>query len=176
MKYNYQKIKVDYFNDPCMPIKVYWEENIGKWNGTIAVATTGWAKQKIEFNRKIAEERLKRIAEDKANYIDRALNIAIDVAIDALEEIARTPGGGIKYHKAAKNHWQIIRTEGGMPTNITHNTNDNSNSERDLQALTSLRDKLGKNKETSESQQTTPKGSNTKSGRNRKPTRRNSKK
>lgn len=146
---DYSAIKVQYMASEFLALQEFWRWRGLKWHGSCHAKTSGWRSEKELMLAELAEREIQRLKENRQLVLDEALNVAIQVSTNSLKKIAKTDSG-IKDHKAVKSHWQIIRTESGLPTNITHATNINTNEQRDIDAAEKLRNRLAKNQATSE--------------------------
>jgi len=54
-RYDYNALKLEFFQSDFDEISVFFKSVYSKWTGTIAKATTGWAKDKNNWMKKVTE-------------------------------------------------------------------------------------------------------------------------
>ncbi len=169
---DYAKIHALYMESDILEVEVFFKEFMGFWDGACRDKTIGWRAEKDRMREAIYQARQKEIQENKQKVLSTAMNNAIAASSRKLQRAAQSDFADIGEVKIA---WGIIRTESGLPTNITHNTNVNTNEQRDVDAAAKLREKLGLDKEASESpEDATVKSANIVTRGNRKSTKKES--
>lgn len=136
-KYNWDKIKLDFFSSEIMEVKAFAEWKFGKYTGTMKTRMLGWSKEKQEFINKAKEQAKSELQEkmkelykpseeelakmhEAVMWVFKAKVFSNAQKITKLDDwtIIIPPDIDIKENKMI---WEVLKTEQGMPTRVNEN-------------------------------------------------------
>lgn len=137
-KYDWPSLKQEFFLSEHVETSAFFRSKFGatpEESGQLSLKSRGWSEEKKKWKAEMAEMALAKFKEAQSTEVADALS-------DLVRQVAvEVRGGNVRQYKAFKAFWEILRTEAGLPTKITHNTNRNSEID-DAQALDALNGKL----------------------------------
>lgn len=148
-KYDWEALKREFFESSFMEVKAFFEQKYSTevaFSGNVKKRTTGWPDEKKKWKQDTLILALENLKKEKS---ERVKNILDKILLLVESDIEMMLERGHVDEDALKKLWEIMRTEGGLPTRITHNTNTNTNFDavkvRDG-LLSKLKDKIKKGK------------------------------
>jgi len=125
-KYNWEALKTEYLAGDIKDASVFFRNkyNIPKHkaiNANIIIEMKGWYKDWKKYKERVAMNALKKI--EKKQTIDLAEALEdIHYFLKDYAKIARNTRGknGLAKVDDVKHVWDMLRTENGLPTKITH--------------------------------------------------------
>ena len=146
-----EKVKSEYFHSDIAEVKRFMQDTYKMYNGEIAKRTTGWAKEKEIFRKKMLDQSIENSIQKGAKDLEipvetlkKAKNAAVVRVINMLAKSQDDKDDNGKDGKKKKKDkpdltiadieriLRILKTELGEP--ITINKNDNVNTEK-LEAI-----------------------------------------
>lgn len=120
-KYNWPLEKQLFLESDYIEVKAYFENIHGVYNGNIVKNTNGWRADKIAWEKKQAEEVLKKIGQDRVRAASDALSEILRICIEDVKAIGHRRK--TKSSEPLTSLWRTIRTEAGLPSSITKQEN-----------------------------------------------------
>ncbi|MDD2870451.1 MAG: hypothetical protein PHS49_00540 [Candidatus Gracilibacteria bacterium] len=139
-KYNWHKLKLEYFTSPKMEVKEFFESKYSTYSGHIKSKTNGWRDDKNELIKKCKNQaenelrdNLKEIykpsIEELSNIYKSLMFIIRAKVVNLSQNIIKDEKGNITLPsdlniRELKIIWEIIRTEMGLPVKFKHSKID----------------------------------------------------
>ena len=141
-KYNWAALKLEYMEAPELEVAAFFRRKFGEVNRHQAKYALGWAPEKKERLKRVANKAIIKSEDKEAADLLRALqNVRtyFKLKVNSLEELNRLTV------RDAKRIWEILRTENSLPCRITKNENTNINKD-ETEAFDKLESYEGRNK------------------------------
>lgn len=125
-KHNWAEIKTEYLNGNVKDASVFIRQKFGisehkRLPSAMNTQIKGWHKDWTKVQKNIATKAIKKIEEKKSVDLAEALE-DIHYFLKDYAKIARNTKGknGLAKVDDVKHVWDMLRTENGLPTKITH--------------------------------------------------------
>ena len=115
-KYDWQKIKIDFFESNFTELKGFFEEKYGTYNGRTLTKTTGWSKEKEQWQREITKKALRQLNINRLKDLADCLDMLLIVVYRQIKKYTLMPEVNTK---ELKTLWEIVRCENNLPIRIT---------------------------------------------------------
>lgn len=137
-KYNWDKLKLDYFSSPTMEVKDFFQYQYSTYTGHIKQKTIWWSKEKQDFIvecRKLAEkdmkgelkELYKPTLQELSKMHEAIMHIIKSKLFSLAQKVSKDENGNIILPKdlnlkELKIIWEIIKAEKWEPIKISNKT------------------------------------------------------
>jgi len=124
-KYNWAELKAEYLAQDDREVMAFLRRKLSLKHthktSSMNVNTLGWRKEWEAQRKNIAEKAIKKLEEKKSVDLAEALE-DIHYFLKDYAKIARNTRGknGLAKVDDVKHVWDMLRTENGLPTKITH--------------------------------------------------------
>jgi hypothetical protein len=119
-KYNWAKIKQDYFNSQTLEVKDFLSTYVPivNYNGMARKATTGWRSEKEEYKTKMATKAIETVSVERLNaYAETYLETKQKI-LKTIQKRVDKKGDDLPMIEL-KQAWDIFKVELGEPSTIT---------------------------------------------------------
>lgn len=134
-KYNFPILKAEFMASEHYDVKGFFTDKQLAYHSGIRENTLGWAAEKKERDKRIVEKVLSEREDKEVKELHKALSnclVFFKGKVSTKDELGKLTV------KQAKMIWEVLRTENGMPTSITHNTNLNHDIREEEEAYNAL--------------------------------------